>query len=432
MAKFTTDILSYYQGLEFDGVNDYVVSSAPISPTDLTIETWIYIPGTGGSNQIAIGFGPSSTTFSYFQFRDGNEFRFIINNEPPGLSFTPNFNEWFHAAATHNSATSARTLYINGTAVDTTNSSTNPSSGVVTLGRRSGASDLYFDGRLQDVRVWNTVRTQQEIADNLNRRLDGNESNLILNYPLSEGIGDAVYDVTSNENDGTIFGATFTSQVGLKATPNTTQIAELTNYALDFGGSGDVATIPHQTYLNLQGNFTLEADLYVATGNDAQLFFKRGNGNNGYALTINSGNVEMVLLGIGTIISTPYTGFDKWTHVAVSYDGTTYRLYIDGSLVTSNTGGSPNITSEPIRIAAFTDNNGNLIGYSTQRQDEVRIWDVERSQSEISGSIGTQLSGNESGLIGYYQFDEGAGTTLIDETTNNNDASFVGATYIVR
>lgn len=60
--------------------------------------------------------------------------------------------------------------------------------------------------------------------------------------------------------------------------------------------------------------------------------------------------------------------------------------------------------------------------------DEVRIWNVARSQAEILLTMSQPLSGTESGLAAYYSMSDGAGATLTDDSTNSwNGSLFDGA-----
>ena len=77
--------------------------------------------------------------------------------------------------------------------------------------QNAGGTDItqyFFQGKMSDVRIWNTVRSQQEIQDNLNKRLKGDEAGLIGYYKLDEGTGTAATD-SAGSNNGTIFGATW-------------------------------------------------------------------------------------------------------------------------------------------------------------------------------------------------------------------------------
>ena len=56
--------------------------------------------------------------------------------------------------------------------------------------------------------------------------------------------------------------------------------------------------------------------------------------------------------------------------------------------------------------------------------DEVRLWNVERTSSQVAAKKDTILAGNESGLTAYYNFQENTGTTANDtQTQSNNDGS---------
>jgi hypothetical protein len=59
--------------------------------------------------------------------------------------------------------------------------------------------------------------------------------------------------------------------------------------------------------------------------------------------------------------------------------------------------------------------------------DEVRIWNVARTQTQIQGYMNQSLSGNEPGLIGYWRFDEGTGTTVIDASGQGNNGTISSA-----
>jgi hypothetical protein len=120
----------------------------------------------------------------------------------------------------------------------------------------------------------------------------------------------------------------------------------------------------------------------------------------------------------------PYT----WTHVAGVFDSasTSLKLFINGELDTSRTPTTVTLdrdTDQPFRIGTydftFADNFRGLL-------DEVRIWNVARTQSEIQANMYSGLSGAEPGLIGYWKFDEGTGDTAYDSSPYNNDGILLG------
>jgi len=52
--------------------------------------------------------------------------------------------------------------------------------------------------------------------------------------------------------------------------------------------------------------------------------------------------------------------------------------------------------------------------------DEVRIWNVARTQTEIQAAMNRKLAGDETGLVGYWDFDEGQGQVVSDLSISGN------------
>jgi Concanavalin A-like lectin/glucanases superfamily len=121
------------------------------------------------------------------------------------------------------------------------------------------------------------------------------------------------------------------------------------------------------------------------------------------------------------------TGFtpeqsEGWFHVAGTYDGTTLRGYINGLEKRSRT------FVEPLTTTQTVVNIGRSIhtmAYFDGIIDEVRIWNLARTPEQIAGAMYTRLTGNEEGLVAYYHFDEGAGTTAHDASDRHHDATLI-------
>lgn len=76
------------------------------------------------------------------------------------------------------------------------------------VGQQNHSSNLieYWKGNLADVRLWNCIRSEQEIQDNMSCRLTGYESGLAGYWPLEHGKGSVAQDNTQNANYGLIRG----------------------------------------------------------------------------------------------------------------------------------------------------------------------------------------------------------------------------------
>jgi hypothetical protein len=63
--------------------------------------------------------------------------------------------------------------------------------------------------------------------------------------------------------------------------------------------------------------------------------------------------------------------------------------------------------------------------------DEFRLWNVARTQPAIQATMSSQLAGSEPGLVGYWRFNEGAGTSVADSSPGGRTLTlFGGAAWI--
>lgn len=118
---------------------------------------------------------------------------------------------WYHIAAAFNPNTQTGTIWLHGEQPDVTFNATGVvanyvSAGALQVGAKNGASPL--DGYVSEVRWWNTIRTNQQILDNMGLNLVGSESGLVF---LARGDGN-FNDLTANANNlAASNGATFQS-----------------------------------------------------------------------------------------------------------------------------------------------------------------------------------------------------------------------------
>ncbi|MBN8865474.1 MAG: T9SS type A sorting domain-containing protein [Sphingobacteriales bacterium] len=210
--------------LSFDGTNDYFAAntvSAAVGSNSWTIEFWFRSSRTvtytesilafnpsDGTNRIEIGVGPSS----------GNKMYIYSPNSSPGTlygSAAISTNTWYHVALTFNSGTRAIQLYLNGsTTPDVVR--TLPAADVVqstdkfSLGQEwdNTTASGFFAGQLDEVRVWNSVRSNTQLVDNQYRQVPTNSSGLLAYYKMTNNTGTTVTDNTGNGRNGTLVGGT--------------------------------------------------------------------------------------------------------------------------------------------------------------------------------------------------------------------------------
>ncbi len=206
---------------------------------------------------------------------------------------------------------------------------------------------------------------------------------------------------------------------------------------LGFDGVDDYVEVPdHPSLSAIGGAFTLEC--WINVGEDPirarEILGKWGSGgssNDEYGLDLPSGILELAISGTSggmTEIQTAAITPNTWTHFAGVFDSASasLKLFINGILETSMTPSTLTMnrdTDQPFRMGTYDFSfHPNFKG----QMDEVRIWNVARTQAEIQADMNRELSGTESGLVGYWKFNEGSGNTVYDFSPNNNDGTLHG------
>lgn len=122
----------------------------------------------------------------------------------------------------------------------------------------------------------------------------------------------------------------------------------------------------------------------------------------------------------------------RWYHAAATYDGTTWRLYLNGNLEAKVYVGQPprSDSIQHASLATAMDSNGTPAGFFDGALDEVRIWGVERTRDEIRASMNSEISGPQSGLVARWGLNEGSGTTVVSSSDPPIAGTVVGTGYV--
>jgi VCBS repeat-containing protein len=178
----------------------------------------------------------------------------------------------------------------------------------------------------------------------------------------------------------------------------------LDDTALDFDGVNDYASTPLDGTALTQ--VTVEMWVKPSAVANAGIFqWSHALGaDTPYIYFYDNGSSFTLYADNNYLLNTPLPR-DQWTHMAATYDGSSWRLYKDGVLIGTYTGGTSN---QPNAQSLYFGHG--YAGFWNGQIDEARVWNVARTQAEIQGAMSASLVGNEAGLITYYQFNDGPGS----------------------
>jgi Concanavalin A-like lectin/glucanases superfamily/FG-GAP-like repeat len=373
----------YGSALEFDGKDDLVdiADAADLRFTNaFTLEAWVRPDTNAGGSLIskseAIGGLPNLTGFWLNAGYGGTE------GKPAGLiakagttykvkgpSALSTAGVWAHLAVSYDGE--KLRLYKDGELIAT---ETAPAPSSTTASLRLGISLVgKFDGRMDEVRLYGEPLPQSQIQADRDSPIDPTP---IAAYSFEEGEGTVLGD-SAESHDGTIEGATWSG-------------AGKYGSALDFDGVNDGVKVADANELDLTGPYTIEAWLRPTHKLEKGIAIaKLGSVSGklaGYVLATNNGEVAGAsTFNAGTqskALAPEAAPAETWTHLAVSFDGTNQRLYMNGALVATAASLAPQATTAGLNIG-----RSGLGAFFDGMIDEVRIYDVPLSGGQIAAGM---------------------------------------------
>jgi hypothetical protein len=201
------DAAAAQYALTFNGIDDYVEVADQASLTlsgKATFEAWVRPTGTGWRTILskgAAGYG--------LAMDDQNRLRFHINGtrEDALMSQSRLQNDvWQHVAVVVNNAPAGTTLYIDGRPAGQSSSATiSNQTGPLWIGRRSAVAPTDpFAGQIDEVRIWNTARTSQEVEFFAFSSPSPMSNGLTAYWAFNEGRGTALADLGPGRLNGVL------------------------------------------------------------------------------------------------------------------------------------------------------------------------------------------------------------------------------------
>ncbi|MBN2238842.1 MAG: hypothetical protein JW712_03635 [Dehalococcoidales bacterium] len=194
--------------------------------------------------------------------------------------------------------------------------------------------------------------------------------------------------------------------------------ASTPGFALDLDGINDYVTIPDADELDLTDTFTFECWFNPDTiVNQFQGLISKHQTplSNGFFISMFGPDLWFsggTTTGLGLVSG-------RWYHAAFVKNGGTRSLYINGvSKPFDSYSYTLQPNNDPIRIGSdFSER------YFNGQIDEVRIWSIAHTESQIRESMFQELSGNETGLVSWYSFNQGTNAVVIDDSIHTHDGT---------
>jgi hypothetical protein len=579
LFTLTAATISFAQqyALQFDGVNDYVTfgqATSTLGVQNFTLEAWVkrseggklMTTGTNGLDGVSgrpkaypvltkgrgEGETPANINTNFFLGITetgyiGADFEDTVNggNHPVWGTTQVAIGEWHHIAATYEGQT--WNLYLDGN-LDKTLTLSSPftpefnstqhaalATGLGSNGLPDASAPGHFAGVIDEARIWNYARTQQDIRDNRFQELSAG-TGLLGRWGLNENSGTNAFNSIGGSPAGTLTnGPTWVAgfpipdndppaaPTGLTAVSGDTRVQlkwaanaepDIAGYnvyrSLNSGGPwgspingttlingpayADLGLVNGTSYYYVvtavdtsdnESTASMEAistptviviygsalqfngtDQYVTFGEALGLgtpnftlecwFMRTGTGTptttgtSGIPDAIplvtkgraesDASSVDMnYLLGIRSSDNVLAADFEEgagqtqpglnhpvfgvthiqnnvWYHAAATYDGTTWRLYLDGILENELVLGVNRLPrSDSIQhagIATAMTSTGAAAGYFNGVIDEVRIWNTALPETEIQDNMYAEIPCYTDGLIGHWKMNEGSGATI--------------------
>jgi len=411
-----------------------VTLSAWINPTSLPGYTTILakrdVSINEGNYALRTGTGANSDEIEFYYYNGG--WQIYTTNNANLLT-----GNWYHIVATYN-GTSVK-IYKNGVLLTgscttgTCNKTMIADNNNVAVGRAGDSAIEYFNGLIDEVKIYNYALTEEEVKLDYNQGMaavmgakgtegDGKTPSFsssaeycipgdtsycappVGEWNFEEGSGGTVNDTSGNGNTGAWYGSGDhwgTGKIGK---------------AGKFNGTDDEIQMSSGPILST--NATIEGWFYWKSGNTSLL--RDNTSADGWILAYNNGGNITYRLG-GSSFNTSISVAplqNKWVHYTMTKNGGDVKYFINGALEHSSSGASSTANILPWHIMK----NGTSTGWISGYADNIKIYNYARTPAQIAWDY------NRGAPVGHWRFDECEGSIAHDVSGNGNHGAInIGA-----
>lgn len=393
--------------VRLDGKNDVLVSEFQRnwSGKNLTIEMWTLADKAQDAVLFSQGNANSAielATTSDNRLKVKVAEKTIVSDK----AFDYEQGTWAHVALVYNNEGNVSAYYNYEQLISAAEVGEYNGEGAYVFGASVDGSG-HFAGRMHGARIWDKVMTPARLQTNSLTMLSGAESNLIAYYPMSEAKGNVLADKAH--------GANLEMRGGEWANPE--------GRAAAFNGKDQYLKLSSGSSCVVDNSmdYTIETWFKADEAQQTATIISNGRGDgeemggslNLFALNLEEGRLVFHNNGVRVACDGSFADND-WHHVAVAVNRTSGRgqIYVDGKLNTyfeaADLGG---IAAAYIHLGARVwtpaDNlqQERADNFFKGEIDEVRVWNLYKSETLVENGNSNRLDGAEKGLLAYYPFE---------------------------
>lgn len=408
----TQDVVVPGNTLNFDGSNDYVRiedNNALDLTSTYTIEAWIKADAFKRLGGIVSKYQANGADGYFLRLSATSPYNKIDFDGMTSSAQLEN-GTWYHVAAVNNSG--SRSLYINGVATTLSGTPITVKSNDSFLGIGLDFlpdNNRYFDGQIDEVRIWNVARSAVEINAKMDCELEGSEAGLVAYYNFNQGIVGTnnneertLTDATANGLDGDLisFGMTGTTSNWTDGSPVTSICAN---------------EVPVLSAIGSQTVTIGEELVFTASATDADsptLTYSLDAASESEGMTIGSTS--------GAFSWTPGSGQAGDYEVTITVsdeensDAETFTITVNKIIqeITFNALAPVTFGDAPFSLSATGGASGNPVTFTSSDQD---VATVDGSTVNIVGVGETTITANQAGNENYHAADPVAQTLTVNE-----------------
>ncbi len=433
--------------LELDGTGGYVELPPNIfnDLEEATVEAWVRWDDINGTGKGLFNYGDAMRDMSLMSWNGSKRLSFVVADSTAiSLSDLHFVNaegflrpqQWVHVAGV--SGKGGMKLYVDGTLVGTnayTGSFSTLKNGTRNyLGQRVSTNDppTNFKGAMDEVRVWRVARSADQIRETMLQRLTGREEGLAALWNFDDVTEGVVKDSGPGAHHGKLIGSAKAVVGGTPASLARARVSKV----LELDGKHSYVEFPAGAFTNLD-EVTVEGWIKWESFESMSRFFDFTLA--GYTLNVMNRETKSELFSemyrgdYRTPLWVPgILSLGRWTHIAATAGKDGQKLFVDGAAVATN--------GVPGTMPTAGLEKRNYLGRSNFRvvypgdadfhgqMDEVRLWKGVRTEEQIRENMFKSLTGNEEGLAGLWNFEDGSAN---DSTTNAHHGKLMGQAKVV-